>query len=920
MLQFLPGYAWFAIAGAAAATGPVVIHLLNRRRFRVVRWGAMDFLRQAIRRNRRILELRDLLLLVLRTLAVLLFGLALARPFVPANASIGWRVALPAGALALACGLAAATLWSATMARKSLIGAAVVLAAAAVYFGGAPYWSASADAALASTDPSQPVHAILLIDNSLSMSYALERSLLDEAKTRALRLIDRLPEGSHVAVLPVCGPHDQFSLDPHPAKDDARAAVERIVAVDRQATSAAVIALAREACQQAPEFPAAAKRVVLFTDRQEVDWPAAALAERIADLPELQMVDVSATDPSNAWVASVELEDGVADTQTPTKIIARIRYDGREPRDNVQVSLWVDDAEVASQTIDRLEDAATREIVFHHQFDLSLSPGETRHVGVRVVLAPDRLTMDDVRCLAATVVAALPVVFVDELGAEGEQPSRQVFGETRPLRRILAPTSRAAESPPPLVEVRHTTIDHLDRKLLSDARLVVVAGVEQPGDAAVDLLRDYVAQGGQLIVAAGANFDAAKWTEQAWRTGAGILPLPLDGTVGQSLEDDPAQLDTFHIAADSLAGQDEFHIAGESAASQADFYRDPLFFKAIRVDASPRRIGETVAAESKRIAEQLASVAESDRQLAEWRRMEADGGLSAADAAARDAELSRRQELQTRWLAWPSQRAAATLPSNQDAAARARAAAPRVLARFTNGLPFLAERRIDRGDVLFVATSVRSGWNTWPASYTMFLADRLMRRRLERTLPVRNVSTGRDVSIPVDPDDVEKSFAVTRPDGTVVAQDVEALDADTYGVTIGGLYERGFYRLERLAKQNTDAETNSKRATASEASRRSNADSQPAPPPPPRTPPPTLLAANGPAEESQLAAVDRQKLVDGASSSGKFRWIAPGELVSIEGAAVRGQNLWWWLVATVAACLIVEMTALAWPGLNAAHS
>src|SRR5215475_11548339 len=71
----------FLIAGAICATGPVIIHLLNRRRYRVVQWAAMDFLRQALQQNRRILEIRDLILLILRTAAVLLFGLALARPY-----------------------------------------------------------------------------------------------------------------------------------------------------------------------------------------------------------------------------------------------------------------------------------------------------------------------------------------------------------------------------------------------------------------------------------------------------------------------------------------------------------------------------------------------------------------------------------------------------------------------------------------------------------------------------------------------------------------------------------------------------------------------------------------------------------------------------------------------------------------------
>src|SRR5229473_2036916 len=70
----------FALAGLIAAAAPLVIHLLNRRRYRVVDWAAMDLLREALARNRRILHLRDLLLLILRTACVLLFALALAQP------------------------------------------------------------------------------------------------------------------------------------------------------------------------------------------------------------------------------------------------------------------------------------------------------------------------------------------------------------------------------------------------------------------------------------------------------------------------------------------------------------------------------------------------------------------------------------------------------------------------------------------------------------------------------------------------------------------------------------------------------------------------------------------------------------------------------------------------------------------------
>ena len=81
MISFLPGGEWLALAGLAAAAGPVLIHLLNRRIFRRIDWAAMDFLLEASRRSKAFLRLRDLLLMALRMAAVALFGFAVARPF-----------------------------------------------------------------------------------------------------------------------------------------------------------------------------------------------------------------------------------------------------------------------------------------------------------------------------------------------------------------------------------------------------------------------------------------------------------------------------------------------------------------------------------------------------------------------------------------------------------------------------------------------------------------------------------------------------------------------------------------------------------------------------------------------------------------------------------------------------------------------
>jgi hypothetical protein len=66
--------------GLAAAVLPVVIHLLNRPRARVVPFSTLEFIRRLqIKRSRRI-RIREMLLLLLRVLLLVLLGLAFARP------------------------------------------------------------------------------------------------------------------------------------------------------------------------------------------------------------------------------------------------------------------------------------------------------------------------------------------------------------------------------------------------------------------------------------------------------------------------------------------------------------------------------------------------------------------------------------------------------------------------------------------------------------------------------------------------------------------------------------------------------------------------------------------------------------------------------------------------------------------------
>jgi Aerotolerance regulator N-terminal len=67
------------IAGALLISSPIIIHLINRMRYKRVRWAAMEFLLKSQKRSRRKLIIEQMILLALRILMVLLVGLLLAR-------------------------------------------------------------------------------------------------------------------------------------------------------------------------------------------------------------------------------------------------------------------------------------------------------------------------------------------------------------------------------------------------------------------------------------------------------------------------------------------------------------------------------------------------------------------------------------------------------------------------------------------------------------------------------------------------------------------------------------------------------------------------------------------------------------------------------------------------------------------------
>ncbi|HWA99711.1 MAG TPA: BatA domain-containing protein [Pirellulales bacterium] len=519
MITFASGAAAFAIAGLVAALAPVIVHLLQHHRYQTIDWAAMDFLCEALQQSRRT-RLRDILLLILRMACVALFGLAMARPFL-------------------------------TTGSQEPVG-------------------------------NQPVHAVLLIDNSLSMAYEqLGSTLLDQARSQAHDYVESLPLGSRVSVLPLCASEGTFSRDAYLRADDALDALDAVTVADRESNLSAAAEMALEACRHLPE--PRGKRVVLFSDVQANNWPAEVVSRAFASLDSVQVVPVGPRRRENAWIADLRSTDAVAAVQAPTEFVATVRYEGVSPRRNVEVTFAVDDVTVDSRTID-LQPGQTREITVEHRFTTPVEPGGIAFATVRASLSADRLAEDDSRTLMVPLVEALPVLFVDQWGSD-EDPALDRYGETYRLRRLMQSSTSSDAQRRSMPRPHHLRIGELSRDLLAQARLVVVAGIESPGDS-VTLLREFIESGGQIIIAAGDRFDPRAWNQLAWRDAAGILPAPLSDTLfGSRPIDTAAKIEPFALDPASMQ-HPYFLLEGASPQQISDLYREPLFFQAVAVASS----------------------------------------------------------------------------------------------------------------------------------------------------------------------------------------------------------------------------------------------------------------------------------------------------------------------------------------------
>ncbi|HJZ59234.1 MAG TPA: BatA domain-containing protein [Gemmataceae bacterium] len=490
------------IAGAALVGLPIILHLIMKQEPKRLPFPAFRFLKQKLKTNQRKLRLRHFILLALRMLLIALFCLTLFQP----------------------------TLLSE---RFNIRG-------------------------------DQPIAVVIVIDTSPSMGYMVgDKSRLDEAKRRALELLDELPENSLVAVIDTGDPNSQPSDADDPTDrfagiwlrsvPDARKRINGLKEPTGRRSVTDAIGEAYSLCATADKesdgdpYP---KLIAIFTDRTTASWdPARAeeLKKAWGQLPDPKpahaVVDVGVDRPADVAILGASMSPQVIPGNTQAVVTVTIRATG--PGADATVLAYLDGAATPLRSPVTLAGGQTQSRTFTFK---DLTPGLHQ---VRFKLeTPDSLTADDERFLTFKVAEPRRVLTITDNPGD---PANGVRGDAfywalamdannylcdvvAPAKLVTDKDGRVAVAVPGEAEPR-------DLSQYDVVCLLAVAHPNQPaGDPLWGKLRRYCLGGGKLaVIPGGEGDDRTALGEYTVDASQDLLPGSLKGVLNSNREGVPEQ-------------------------------------------------------------------------------------------------------------------------------------------------------------------------------------------------------------------------------------------------------------------------------------------------------------------------------------------------------------------------------------------
>ena len=546
------------LAGLAGVAIPPIIHLLNRRRYDVVDWGAMQFL-QVSEVTRRRLLLEELLLMLLRMGLIGVLVCAFAGPFTDDN-NQGFVVGLVAGFLVavLVCLL---VYLFADLVMGLFAGLLAGLLAGFLTGFFAP--DSVKETVTLNAGRRTPRDVVLIFDGSASMSFrGSGKSAQEQAKEWATTFVDGLAPGDGIAILvarkqplPLLG---KLTSDPDRVRDHIQKLPEPNGSCDWPGALQAAYGILEQSQRSERD-------ILLIGDGQRYSFADARTLSGWKDLAEEHQHDPATPKPPKLWVvnldpkrpekpanwslapltatrAVVAVKDTVTfhtalqlsgDTRYEPPYDLRVEVDGKfaqklEPPKNAELK----DGKVGLSFPYRFEKPGTHLVTVRVQPD---PPPEQRPPGYRV---KDHLPIDNRRDLSVEVVLPLPVLLVD---SEEEDAPRTRRGDF--LRSALGPKK---DTEAPAARVKTVSLKQFTPALLRAVpqgmgkdgdelpRVLILCNVPHLSDDQQQAVEQFLHEGGGVLVTLGDRTEAGRYNAQCYRDGKGWLPARLDKVQGDN--------------------------------------------------------------------------------------------------------------------------------------------------------------------------------------------------------------------------------------------------------------------------------------------------------------------------------------------------------------------------------------------------
>ncbi|MCA8984351.1 MAG: BatA domain-containing protein [Planctomycetaceae bacterium] len=479
------------LAGLLGVTIPVLVHLLNRRRFDVVPWGAMQFLQLGERTRQRI-KLSDLLLLLLRMSLVALLVFAFTRPFVKGST-----------------------------------------------------W-------IRSLHP-EPVDLVLIIDGSYSMGWTGEPQTPHARAIQVCHeILDDLTSVDRVAIIDARS--RPFLMTPAPLTDTANARLE-LEKIQRPDGSANLVSALTQACQLLTQSFSTRREILVLTDKQQSSWKLAESAQwnemlrlRHAAAVPIQITALDVGLPlmeqlENFQVEQLQLSRELAVVQTPVTATTRVKYVGPLEETSCELFWSVDGQQLSRETRSLQLRRGEQTVV---QFTTRFSdPGS--HV-ITASVTPDSLPGDDTATSIVQILGEIPALIAIN-GGDPAQPIPSGANHTPGTEYYLKLAFGNPDLGKVWVKASVRDLSTLDTPLLQNYRILFLTG-NVPADFNWQPLTEFLIQGGAIVVLPAAASRVESWqafTDWQWN-GQVVPPLLFSERVEHAEQVEPEKLDSSSLS------------------------------------------------------------------------------------------------------------------------------------------------------------------------------------------------------------------------------------------------------------------------------------------------------------------------------------------------------------------------------------